>query len=169
MGRLLVVVMTLSLLTGCAFSPVRKVDPVQYLGSFVSDRPVPLGTQEALDAAKGAAEAMGYSTQSVTPELGQLRTAALQVQIPEVCDCGSWNLDPVRGTADSLLVVRVTAAAGGGSVVHVEHLCGTSFSGQNLYGATTRRDTYQCASRGLVEGRFLDTLTAIAAARTGGG
>jgi hypothetical protein len=153
------------LASGCAFSAVRRPDPDLYSSGFSREQRISISSAGALAAAKSTLEAMGYEIQSVTPELGQIRTKAVQVAIPQLCDCGTWNRDSVRGTADSILTVRVTAGGTGNSTVTIEHVCGTNFSGQNLYGATTRRETYQCASRGMVEKNFWSTFDQIVKAR----
>lgn len=150
---------------GCAFSAVNRTPADRYFGTFVREQAVSVEPAAALDIAKSSLEAMGYDIQSVTPELGQVRTKARAVSIPDLCDCGTWNLDPVRGTADSLFTVKASKAASGGSTVVIEHVCGTNFAGQNLYGATTRRETYQCASRGSIERDFWATFDKVLKAR----
>lgn len=151
--------------TGCAFSPVKRPNPQLFYNNFDHSRSVNLPVAEALDAARSAVEAVGFEVQSVTAELGLIRSKAMSVAIPAVCDCGTWNMSPVSGSAELALTVTVTARDAG-AMVAVEGVCGTNFSGQNLYGATTRRETYQCASRGTLEQRFWTALGQIVATRT---
>ena len=151
---------------GCAFSPVNKPNPALYQSAFAREQVVRGTSSDVLDAVRSALEAMGYEIQSITPELGQVLTKSQQVAIPQLCDCGTWNLDPVRGTADSLFKVTVASHVSDSATVAIEHLCGTQFAGQNLYGATTRREAYQCASRGIVEANFWSTLDKIVKARS---
>lgn len=70
------------------------------------------------------------------------------------------------GSADSQIKLNLTSQ-GGETRVALEHVCGTTFRGQNLYGATTRQETYQCASRGNIEREFWDKFERIMAARKG--
>jgi len=74
-----------------------------------------ISTHAALDASKSALEAMGYEIQAVNADVGIVRTKVRPAVIPEVCDCGTWNLDPVRGTADSTLVINVEKSGDGKS------------------------------------------------------
>jgi hypothetical protein len=152
--------------TGCAFSPVERPDLTKFSADIQHERSLTVAPSSAIAIAKSAAEAMGYEIQSVTPELGQVRTKVKAVNVPDVCDCGTWNYDDIRGTADSSLVVRVTAA-GSQSTVTLEHTCSTKFTGQNLNGATTRVEAYQCASKGIVEKEFWSTVEKIEKARAG--
>lgn len=164
-ARLSLTLLISTLAVGCAFSAVKRTPVDRYSSAVSREQTVSAAPAAALDVAKSSLEAMGYEIQSVTPELGQVRTKPLAVAIPDLCDCGTWNLDPVRGTADSFFTVKVSDAVSGGSTVLIEHVCGTTFSGQNLYGATTRRESYQCASRGAIEKNFWSTFEKIQQAR----
>jgi hypothetical protein len=150
---------------GCAFSPVNKPNPALYQNAFAHEKSVPSAQAATLDAAKTTLQAIGYEIQSVTPEVGQILTKATTVAVPQLCDCGTWNLDPVHGTARSLFKVTVTASGSNQSTVAIEHLCDGHFIGQNLSGATTRDETYVCASRGTIENDFWSMLDKILAAR----
>lgn len=164
-ARLGLTLLVSTLAVGCAFSAVKRTPIDRYSRTISREQTVSVAPSSALDIAKSSLEAMGYEVQSVTPELGQVRTKALAVAIPDVCDCGTWNLDPVRGTADSFFTINVSEAVSGGATVVIEHVCGTNFAGQNLYGATTRRESYQCASRGIIEKNFWATFEKILQAR----
>lgn len=166
-ARMIVMLLIFALAVSCAFSAVKRTPVDRYHGAFSREQAFSVEPAAALDIAKSSLESMGYEIQSVTPELGQLRTKALAVAIPNLCDCGTWNLDPVRGTADSFFTVKASQAASGSSMVTIEHVCGTNFAGQNLYGATTRREAYQCASRGIIENDFWVTFDKILKARVG--
>lgn len=109
-------------------------------------------------------DAQCRSVQAETPELGTILTKAMQVGIPELCDCGTWNMAQVSGTADSQIRITITSALDTTRVV-LEHGCGTTFSGQNLYGATTVRDVYRCASKGRIERDFWSKFDKIAEIR----
>jgi hypothetical protein len=154
-------VLGLVVLSGCAFSPVSKPDPGKYLASVAKAATYEATEAQVLDASKSSLEAMGYGIQTVNADVGLVRTQVAPILVPQNCDCGSWNLSPVSGTADSVLEVRVKTLAGGLSGVEVEHLCGTRFAGQNLYGATTVQEVYRCASRGYAEKKFLETLSVV--------
>jgi hypothetical protein len=138
----------------------------RYHSQFPREQTFALPSGASLDAATSAVQAMGWEIQAITAELGQLRTKARAVTAPEICDCGTWNMSPVRGTAESSLIIRVADAGDGQSMVSLENLCSTNFAGQNLYGATTRRESYQCASRGVIEREFWATMERIVQART---
>lgn len=154
------------LTSGCAFSAVNRPDVSRYSNQFPRENSYQGTTQEVLDAARSSLEAMGYEILAVTEEISQIRTKVRAVTIPDYCDCGTWNLSPVTGTAESVLVTTVSDQDGDQTRVVLEHNCVTNFSGQNLYGATTRRETYQCASRGHIEKEFWRTLTRILQVRT---
>lgn len=150
---------------GCAFSAVNRPVVNRYHSQFAHQQTFALPSPQSLEAAASAVQAMGWEVQAITAELGQLRTKARAVTIPEICDCGTWNMSPVRGTAESSLLIRVADADGGQSTVSIENVCATNFAGQNLYGATTRRESYQCASRGAIEREFWTTMERIVQAR----
>ena len=124
-----------------------------------------MSPEAATDAAKGALQGMGYEIQSVTEELGQLRTKVRAVATPKTCDCGTWNGSEVSGNAESSFVVTTAAQGTEKVILRIEHTCATTFTGRNLYGGTTRQETYQCASRGIVERQFWDTLRKVLDAR----
>jgi hypothetical protein len=151
-------------LGGCAFSPVAKVNFDAYFAQFPREKTVPMSASEATAIAKATLEAMGYGIQSATPELGEILTKAQQVPIPAWCDCGTWNLDPVKGTADSAIKVFLTETNQSTRIV-LDHGCGTTFNGQNLNGATTVHEVYRCASRGQVETAFWEKFEKIATVR----
>lgn len=152
--------------TGCAFAPVAKVNYDSYFSQFPRERTVPLPAKEVFVAARKALGAMGYEMQAETPELGTMLTKVIQVPIPTTCDCGSWNFNPVTGTADSQIKVILYPAADSTRIV-IDHGCGTRFTGQNLYGATTVNEVYRCASRGLVERDFWDKFDRLLAVGAG--
>jgi hypothetical protein len=157
-----------AVLSGCAFSPVSKPDPGRYLATVPRAATFEATEAQVIDACKSALEAIGYSVQTANADVGLVRTQVAPILVPQNCDCGSWNLAPVTGTADSVLEVRVKSLAGGLTGVEVEHLCGTRFAGQNLYGATTVQEVYRCASKGFAEKKFLETLSVVMEKRHAG-
>ena len=165
MTRLLLLAVATSLSWGCAFSAVNRPDIGKHLSQLPREETFDLRANAALDAARSAAEAVGYEIQAVTEELGQVRTETRSVAVPQLCDCGTWNMSPVTGTGESVLVIRVTEEGDDQSKISLEHTCSTQFAGQNLYGATTRRESYQCASKGTIEADFWSALREIIKAR----
>jgi hypothetical protein len=147
-------------MAGCAFAPVTRVPANRYYARFQHSQVVELGREDAMNAARSSLEAIGFEMQSVTPELGIIRTRPRVVMIPEVCDCGSWNGDTVHGTALSSMVITVKDAPAGprASLIEIDHSCVFQFTGHNLYGGVTREETYACASRGGLESEFWQTL-----------
>ena len=165
MKKCSVIALQLLLLTGCAFAPVHQTPYDLYFNQFSRENTVDMASGATLDAVKATLLAMGYEIQAVTPELGTILTKVRQVPIPVQCDCGSWNGAVVNGTADSAFQVTVSKIGEGQSRIVIDQTCGTVFNGQNLYGATTRHEVYRCASRGIIERNFWDTLGKIQAAR----
>jgi hypothetical protein len=166
MKRLAIICLA-SLVAGCAFSAVNQPSYDRYFADFPREKDVQVSLEAATSAAKSTLEAMGYEIQAVTPELGSILTKSHPVQIPAFCDCGTWNGAPVSGIADSSFKIEISARQGL-SRITVDHICGTVFNGQNLYGATTRHEVYRCASRGQVEREFWMKLDQIMEARKGG-
>lgn len=161
----LISISTVLALQACAFSPVARVNYDRYYNQFPRTKTVPGESSAMLDAVRSSLEGMGYPDVKVNSDLAEVRTGSLAVPTPEACDCGTWNGSPVRGTAESAVLVKVTAAASDEVQVAIEQSCGTLFRGQNLYGATTRQEAYRCASRGAVERKFWETLDRVLGAR----
>ena len=153
-----------SFLSGCAFSPVTRPNPAQYLGQFRQQDTFSDTVENGTDAAKATIEALGWEILTTNPDLGLARSKTRKVIIPDVCDCGSWNGGTIAGTADGVLVVNLESKGQNESTVKVSLECVTNFTGRNLHGATTRQETYACASRGIVEGQFLDTFSRVLSA-----
>src|SRR4030042_4385734 len=87
-------------LFGCAFAPVNHPDINKYSFNFLSYKKVNLPLEDALNISKSALEAMGYEIQSITPDVGVIRTKSRTLLIADYCDCGTWNLFPVSGSCD---------------------------------------------------------------------
>jgi hypothetical protein len=156
-------------LAGCAFSAVDRPPLTKYAKMFPRSQTFAVSTEEAIDSSAKALVAMGFEIQSVTSELGVIRTRERAIAVPQVCDCGSWNGVQVHGSGTSIVLVNVAQRAGAVEVA-VDFQCGVNFTGHNLYGAPTRQETYQCASPGNVEREFWSTLRRILDAhRTQGG
>jgi len=87
-------------------------------------------------------------TQSVTPELGLVRTKGSPVLVLDFGDCGKWNGKTIAGTGMSVIKVTTEPRGADETSFRLEHSCTAKFTGKNLFGDTTREETYQCASRG---------------------
>jgi hypothetical protein len=161
----LVMGFTMLLLNACAFSAVKRPNPVQYAGSFKKTTTIEGTKASGMQLSKEVLGVMGYEVSNANDDLGLIRSKVVQVVVPETCDCGTWNMAPVGGSGDSVLQVTVQAVNDAEVNLTLEHSCGTNFKGQNLYGATTRQETYQCASRGVVERLFWATLAKIIEAK----
>lgn len=158
---------TLIAVSGCAFSAVKRPNPGQYQSRFPLSQTISVLIPEAAEASKSSIEAMGWETLTVNAAIGIVRSKARPVVIPALCDCGTWNGSVVSGTADATLVVNLeSGSAEGTTLVRLSVECVTNFAGQNLYGATTRRETYGCASKGGIENEFWATLKRVVAANT---
>jgi hypothetical protein len=166
--RLLAVTLLWLPLFGCAFSAVNRPNPNLYSRTIKKSETLDGTKASGMKLAKDVLGVMGYEILNSNDDLGLIQTRAASVMVPQICDCGTWNLDPVGGVAESVLKVTVQAISADKFSVDLEHVCGTNFKGQNLYGATTRQETYQCASRGSVEGKFWETLEKIVEAKEKG-
>ena len=138
-------------ISGCAFSAVKRPNPALYSRTIKTTEPLEVSKAEAMDAARRALKLAGYEIQADDTQLGIIRTKSAQVPIPAICDCGTWNLDPVTGMADSYFEAVVEPVDASHSLLKLTFFCGATFTGHNLYGAVTRQETYQCASRGEAE------------------
>ena len=107
-----------------------------------------------MDIARSALQSTGYEVISFVPELGEIRTKSKPVASPGMCDCGTWNGAVVTGNAESVFIVTAKNQTDGKVGVKAGFGCATTFSGTNLYGAVTKVETFNCASRGVIEGQF---------------
>lgn len=148
-------------LTGCAFSSVDRPNVQQFKTRITSANFPLLQKGDALDIAGAAMRSIGFEVGSSTPELGEVKSAAKPALVPLVCDCGSWNGTQISGTADSVFSVSIERSGTSDALLKFNIACATNFKGQNLFGATTRNETYQCASTGVLEDRFLENFTKI--------
>ena len=160
MSRIIFSFVLCMVLGACAFSPVHRPNINTY-GSDFTGKSFNVSSEAATSAARSALEAMGYEIQSVTPELGMIRTKDRLVIIPEICDCGTWNGRVISGTASSSIKLKIEARGPNEVSIQLEHICATTFTGRNLYYMPTRRETYQCASNNQTEGQFWKTLQQI--------
>jgi len=152
-------------LTACAFSPV-DVPPVEkHAPKVVLSQLQGVTVEQGMDAARSALQSSGYEVGAYTPELGEVKTKPRQLQVPEWCDCGTWNGSVVQGTADSIMTVVVKPDGDSRVSVAAQHSCANIFFGRNLYGVVTVQQPVQCASRGTVEREFVQKLEAIAKVR----
>lgn len=150
----------------CAFSPVRRPEVKPHVSRAPEGMALDLSVGDAVEASKEALEAMGYEILTANPALGLVRTKVRSIPVPEKCDCGTWNASPVKGTAESTVIVNTQSEGEDKVSISISMECITNFTGQNLYGATTRRETYPCASRGIIEQEFWPTLQRILLAKT---
>ena len=153
------------ILSGCAFASVNRPSIDLYNQNIVPKETIALNSSATLDIAKDALEGMGYEIQTINKDLRLVRTKPLSVIVPNVCDCGTWNGNTISGTANSMIIVKVVAASAESSTLTIEHECFVNFAGHNLYGITTRSESYQCASRGIIEKEFWYTLNRILSSR----
>jgi hypothetical protein len=132
--------------SGCAFSPVTRPDINANASSITTSQSLKISSDKAMNAAKSTLEALGYEIQSMTPELGQVRTKGRPILIPENCDCGKWNGTDVSGTGTDAIKVTTEALGPDETSFRIADVCGVVFTGRNLHGGITRQETYQCAS-----------------------
>jgi len=151
----LIAVSVVLALGGCAFSGVDR-PPIEknVAQNVINEFPRSMSKDEAMDIARSALQSSGFELASFTPELAEVRTKARQVPIPAACDCGTWNGAVVQGTAMATYLITVDTPPGDKTLVKANFTCGTTFTGRNLYGATTKVETYQCASTGQMEQQF---------------
>jgi hypothetical protein len=148
---------TLLALCGCAFSPVNRPALDKHAASITPAKSFPITAEAALRAAEVSIIDIGYTVDVVTPEVGGLRSKVLSVTIPGPCDCGTWNGNEITGAAASMLQVRAIHD-GQETSVQLTHTCVVEFTGKNIYQMPTRRETYPCASTGVVERKFWDLM-----------
>ena len=147
-------ILFLSVLTGCAFSPVERPPVTKYVDSQAVYEFSGITKDAAMEIARSSLQSNGYEVISFVPELGEVRTKAKLVSTPAVCDCGTWNGTVITGNAESVFIITSKNQSDGKVSVKGGFSCGTTFSGTNLYGAVTKVETYACASRGVAEGQF---------------
>jgi len=151
--------------SGCAFSSVDRVDINAYTAGITTSQSFNISPDDATNTTKSTLEAIGYEIQSVTPELGLVRTRGRPVLVPDVCDCGKWNGRTIAGTGMSVIKFTTEPSGAEETSFRLEHSRTTKFTGKNFFGDTTREETYQCASRGIAEAQFWETLRRIVAKR----
>jgi hypothetical protein len=144
---------------------VNRPDPAKYAASIEKTQTLKVSDENARVASRKTLEAMGYEIQAFTPELHLVSTKPHAVGTPAVCDCGTWNGSDVSGAAQSTLKLTTQAVDDSVSVLKLEHTCAANMTGRNLYGGITHQETYQCASRGVVEKEFWNTLRTVIAAK----
>jgi hypothetical protein len=138
------------ILHGCAFSAVKRPDITTTNNPVVGS--YNLSNKQATENASKALTIMGYTP--VTDSDGGIVTNMVAIPVPANCDCGTWNGKDVTGTANSQFKVKFV---GDGNVkMDLLFSCGVTFTATNLYGVPTRSEQYQCASKGIIERKFLD-------------
>lgn len=152
--RTILTICCVALLTGCAFSPVEQVPVAKYTPTDSVNEFVKLSKDNAMDIARSAVQSSGYEVISFVSELGEIRTKSKQVPIPATCDCGTWNGNVITGSAESVFIITVKNQGNEKVSVKAGFGCATTFVGKNLYGATTKVESYACASRGTAESQF---------------
>jgi hypothetical protein len=146
------------LLAGCAFSSVERPNLDKYQSLVRTSESFKISEAGATRAAEISLKALGYDVDTSIPELGLLKTKPRQVIASDVCDCGKWNGREISGTASSLLQIQFDREAPDAVTVKIKHVCATEFTGRNLFGIPTHHETYQCASRGIVESKYWDLM-----------
>lgn len=153
------------IISGCAFAPV-DTPPIDKYSPKKSMLYINGATvEQGMDVARSALQSSGYEIHSFTPELGEVRTKNRLIQVPELCDCGTWNSSVVQGSADSNIVIIVKNDGDNRISLSAEHQCTNTFYGRNLYNQITVQQPLKCASRGTIEREFFEKIDAIASAR----
>ena len=148
--KLIIVIGLLVSLSSCAFSAVKRPDltstnkPV--VGSYNLSR------AQATENANSTFTILGYKP--VTDSDGSIVTNLVPTPIPANCDCGKWNGSIVSGLANTQF--RVSFSGENTVKMALKLSCVTTFTATNLYGMPTRREEYECASKGVIEQQFLD-------------
>ncbi|MEI8122743.1 MAG: hypothetical protein WCI20_11880 [bacterium] len=152
-------------LSGCAFAPVDKPN-IEKHGPRIVEVAFPnLKGADGLSIAEATLKSIGFEVAAMTAELNEVKTKTKPAMIPQICDCGSWNGNQITGTADSVMAVTVQNSGTVQANLKINFVCAASFKGTNLWGVTTRAETYQCASTGALEKQFVENFTKIKAAR----
>ena len=144
----------LVVLSSCAFAPVSRPDLSKYHGQYPLLETFPISVEEGTKAAKNTLKVMGLEVQTAIPRIGLVRSKKTIIPVPDFCDCGTWNGKEISGDAEAILVVDVQPAGSGETTFELVFECILNFKGKNWYGATTRRETYACASKGYIENYF---------------
>jgi hypothetical protein len=97
---------------------------------------------------------MGWEVLTVIPEIGFVRSNMRTVPVPDFCDCGTWNGREISGEAEATMVIDIKPTDSGEASFELVFQCILNFKGKNWYGATTRHETYACASNGGIENYF---------------
>lgn len=145
-------------LNACAFASVDRPDLTKYNATIVHQRTIGLSRGEALEAAKAAAQSLGFKISFFNQNMGELRSDPMSVPSAGHCDCGTWNGSQVEGSANAILKARAREVGAKQTNLWVQVLYVTNFTANNLYGMTTRRETYQCASLGTAELGFWEAI-----------
>lgn len=145
-----IVVFTLCLiLSACAFSPVKRPDTVEAIKPLVNSYDV--SSVKAKESLEGALVVVGY--EPIRDGDDNVLTKARNLDVPEYCDCGTWNGKQVTGFAAS--VIRTNVIGAGPVILELSHLCKVTFTGTNIYGVVTRQEQYSCASNRKMENSLL--------------
>ena len=138
------------MLGGCAFAKVQQPD--QGLYRVRKERSFEATPSQMVQAMKRAYEKAKYSVDESGQDPSMVISKNRDIPIIQGCDCGSWNGAKVYGTANSRLVASLGLEADTNSIrVTLDHQCTTNFTGTNIYGAVTRRESYRCATTNKVE------------------
>ena len=149
-------------LASCAFAPVNRPTVSKY--SVRNQELFEIPKKELLDLAQKALIAMGYQPSLVTED-GPILTATRRVLSQQNCDCGTWNGVPVEGNVDSVITIKVLPQKKGKNAVFIDSNFTVLFTGKNIYGMTTRQETYRCTSLGVVENLFWSQMNDLISAR----
>jgi hypothetical protein len=136
-------------LSSCAFSAVKRPDLTNTNKPLVSSYNI--SKDQATKNANTTLTILGYTP--VADSDGSVVTNQVAIPVPANCDCGTWNGNVVTGTAASQFKV---AFSGDARVkMDLKFSCEVTFTATNLYGVPTRSEMYQCASKGIMEQKFL--------------
>lgn len=157
--KALPILLILPLLSSCAFSPVTKpIDETKEATKIT--RQYSISPEEAFSVSRKSLKLVGYKESMALAEEGVIKTEPSLGKVTDQYDCGTWNGRVITGSCDSTALVNISESVNG-SNISMETTCVTSFTGKNLWGMTTRKETFDCKSNGKLEELFfrnVDTL-----------
>ena len=162
MTRALICSLILLSLASCAFAPVSRPNKEKIEGNILRQISCESDPATALPIASEALRSMGYEILWENKELFSILTKDKVVDTTNICDCGKWNFSKVNGTAITTIEIQIEPNKKGGSIINITPKFKTTFTGRNLFGLTTRTETYECASTGKLETEFWQMFSKLA-------